>query len=154
MLEKINEQFCLKVHNIITSSNFLIYEGKSFLTAALISLNGMNGVSFYCFTASSSPLSLLLLSTSSLSRPNNLQLVSKSNNNNSCATTLWERQNTHSLIHSFTVHAKEPERERKIFFDRNRNIPEKVSTSTECMCVCQFPSFLLVEQEISISFTA
>lgn len=28
-VRKIKEQFCIKVHNIITSSNFLIYEGKS-----------------------------------------------------------------------------------------------------------------------------
>lgn len=91
VLEKINEQFCIKVHNIITSSNFLIYEGKSFSTAAHIVKWDEWCVSFYCFTASTS--------TSSLSRPNNLQLVSKSNNNNGCATTLWERQNTHSFTH-------------------------------------------------------
>lgn len=129
MSGKINEQFCIKVHNIITSSNFLIYEGKSFLTAAhIVKWNGW--CFFYCFTAS--------LSTSSLSRPNNLQLASNNNNNTSVRQPCG-RDRTLIVTHT---HEREKSESgvAKSFSIEIETFPRKCRPRPS-VCVRQFPSF-------------
>lgn len=149
VLRKINEQFCIKVHNIITSSNFLIYEGKSFSTAAHI-IKWNEWRFFYCFTASASASS----TSASLSRPNNLQLVSTHNNNNSERDSLVE-ETEHSFTHTYTqTHGKQREWARV----QTKSFPIEIETFLgNCRprpwCVCQFPSFfeLLVNKKYRFS---
>lgn len=130
-MKRTREFLYSSTHNIITSSNFLIYEGKSFDGSAYHKKKWMVFLLFY----ERRRRRLYRAKTIFSWHQKHITIVSGVSGN-----LVEKRQSTHI------------ERVRENVFDRNRKIPEKVDLDRVSVCACVLFVCHLYKKLISIDF--